>query len=528
MMKNDALINKKGMALLTVILFFMVLIILMGGTLAMTNTNLKNSILTKNHTAAFYTSEAGLTMATQKFEKELNNLTNTNPGLTNAQFISAIDAYIVANGSDTELLSDNNGSTSYVETLISSLGIDAQGFSNYQFTSEGFVGDISRTLIVNYRFKYTEGSNGNGFIISNSILAKDSITLDGGTIHGAPIASYSSSPGAVSFDWGASAPAVEIPDNTVKTTIVDIPDWSSYNDFITEGGIDAVTYLEEIHEFPTIVMPSYPNKNTLQKLPNFTSGGFRVNSDGISFTKWVSNLTYNLPTTYSAYYVPNIIITDNEKFTINVQQDTLLVVDKLQITKPMQVTGPGTLTIYVTTNEFDTLPTFNDKIIFNYSGGNGYVGNISNPERVKIFVDPVFYSKCVKKVCTKTPIKLEVSGDATFYISLMAANLDLLLSGSGKIDGYVVTGGTSVVVSGGSSSAVALYYAPLAKFELIQGGSINGAVIANQFYSEGGVNLYYYDVAFDNFPFEVLDPISGGIGGGMPTLELIKGNTIEQ
>ena len=110
----------------------------------------------------------------------------------------------------------------------------------------------------------------------------------------------------------------------------------------------------------------------------------------------------------------------------------------------------------------------------------------------------------------------------------MAANLDLLLSGSGKIDGYVVTGGTSVVVSGGSSSAVALYYAPLAKFELIQGGSINGAVIANQFYSEGGVNLYYYDVAFDNFPFEVLDPISGGIGGGMPTLELIKGNTIEQ
>jgi len=203
------------------------------------------------------------------------------------------------------------------------------------------------------------------------------------------------------------------------------------------------------------------------------------------------------------------------------------VTDKLILNGPMQVIGNGTLTIYVTGNDGTATTSQTDKISFAYSGGNGYIGNITNPERVKIFVDPVYYLVKVGKNYVQTPLTLSVAGSSPVYIALMAANLNLNLSGSGKIDGYVVTGGTNITVSGGSSTAVALYYAPNAHFSLEGGGIINGAILANSFAASGGTYVTYSDVGFENFPFEVLDPITGGTGTSA-LLELLKGSTIEQ
>lgn len=535
-MKSIKILNKKdGMALLTVMLIFLILSILLGGVVASTTSNMRQSVVTKNHTAAFYASEAGLTKVTTDFEKKLEELVDQD--LSTAGFLSALNTYITANSAETVNLSNNNGEASLANVTIQGPTIDADGYRVITITSNGFVGDLERVLIKTYRFKYIEGTGGSGFIVDKAVMVKNTFTLTGSAqIIGAPISTYSKSNSAISMDWSTKVPGIEL-DPTLFNASGNLINNNIFNNtqningkIYCDGntGLNCVDPLDEIFEFPLIVMPGYPNKTTLPKLPNYSSGNFVVNTNGISMTGWVSNLTYTPTLSSAAYYVPNIVIPNNSQFTINVgNSDVLWVTDKLVLNGPMQVIGNGTLTIYVTGNAGSATTSSADKISFAYSGGNGYIGNITNPERVKILVDPVFYRVKVGKNYVEQPITLTVAGSSPVYIALMAANLNLNLSGSGKIDGYVVTGGTSITVSGGSSTAVALYYAPNAHFSLEGGGVINGAILANSFAASGGTYVTYSDVAFVNFPFEVLDPITGGTGT-TAIIELLEGSTIEQ
>lgn len=52
--------NKKGVALLTVVLFFLVMVILLGGLLFATVNNLKNTQTAQKHTSVYYAAESGL------------------------------------------------------------------------------------------------------------------------------------------------------------------------------------------------------------------------------------------------------------------------------------------------------------------------------------------------------------------------------------------------------------------------------------------------------------------------------------
>lgn len=531
-MKSINLLKRKdGMALLTVMLIFLVLSLLLGGVVATTNSNLRQSVVTKNHTAAFYASESGLTKVSANFEKQLDSLLNQTPSLSSSAFLAAVSSYITSNSTDTISFTNNNGEASYANMTLADTGIDAQGYHTFTLTSSGFVGDVERVLVKTYRFKYTEGDSGSGFVITQAILAKGNIIMDSGDVYGAPIATYSTNPNAIQFGWGSVAPSVQIPQGTNKTSIVYIPGlpYSSYDTFITEGGLNGITYLDEIHTFPEITMPGYPNKTSLPKLDTYNNGNLSVGTNGLVMSGWTSNITYTPPTTNSAYYVPNITIANNSNFTINIGNSNVMwVTDKIVLNGPMQIVGTGTLTIYLTGNAGSVTTSQTDKFSYGYTGGNGYIGHITNPERIKILIDPLFYRVRVSGVWQERPVTTTIGGSSPLYIALMAANLNLNLTGSGKIDGYVVTGGTSVTISGGSSTSVALYYAPNAQFTLSGSGQVNGAIIANNFQGGGGTVVQYSDVLFDNFPFEILDPITGGTGGGAPVLELLEGSTIEQ
>jgi len=533
-MKSINLFRKKdGMALLTVMLIFLVMSILLGGIVATTNSNLRQSVVTKNHTAAFYASEAGLTKVLSDFESELDSLLNQTPSLSGTAFLAAVNTYITANTSETITLSNNNGEVSFANVTLASTGVDAQGYQTYTLTSNGFVGDLERVLVKTYRFKYEEGVGGSGFIVDKAVMVKNSFTLTGSAqIIGAPISTYSKSNSAISMDWSTKVPGIEldptlfnVSGNLISTSILN--NTSNLNAKIYcsgANGLNCIDPLDEIFEFPTIVMPGYPTKTNLPRLTNYTSGNLSVRSTGINMSGWTSNVTYVPPTASAAYYVPTITIANNSNFTVNIGSSNVMwVTDRITLNGPLQVIGTGTLTIYLTSNVGSVTTSQTNKISYGYTGSNGYIGNITNPERVKLFIDPLFYRASGQD----RPITLTIGGSSTVFISLMAANLNLNLTGGGQIDGYVVTGGTSVTVSGGSTTAVALYYAPNANFVLSGGGAINGAVLSNNFTASGGTYITYSDVVFENFPFEVLDPITGGVGTAA-TLELLEGTTIEQ
>ena len=174
-----------------------------------------------------------------------------------------------------------------------------------------------------------------------------------------------------------------------------------------------------------------------------------------------------------------------------------------------------------------------NKFRYVYTGGNGHIGNPQHPQRFKLFFEDLFQEVQVGQGGNRRievhPVTWTVGGSSPVYASIMASNMNFNLVGSGKIDGYLVTGGTSITVSGGSSSAVALYYAPNARFSLTGGGSINGAIIADNFVSSGNVRVTYSDVSFTNFTFAVFTPITGGGNDNnlVPQFNIVQGITFE-
>lgn len=522
----NTLRNKKGMALLTVMLIFFVLSILLAGLVSVTNSNLKQSVVTKNHTAAFYASEAGVTKVSTDFEKELNRLKELNKSSTD--FLAGVNSFVNSNSNKTITLENNNGETSKAIITITNEGVDAQGYSNYKLTSKGYVGNLERTLVKTYRFKYTQGTTGSGFTIDKAVIAKNKLLINGGEISGAPITSYNTSVGSIEFTSGGKVDSIELINSNNYNNLITKPSYASLSQYF-HGNTVKVNELSKVNTFPPINLPAFPAKNTLSKLPNYSSSkGFKIVENGNLRTYGsgdFNNTIYILPdNTEHAYYVPEFNISNNYGFTIDVgNNDRLLIVDKLMLNSNLWIKGEGTLTIYVTSNSSNITNNLNDKISFNFNNNTaGYIGNITHPERFKVFVDDIY----VKKSGSNIPGTVSFGGYAPFYMSILAKNLNFELSGSAGYQGYLVTGGEEVKITGGSSARVALYYAPNADFTL--SSVLKGAVIADNFTANWGGNLTYSDVLFENFPFEVLDPITGGTGSGAPVLDLVKSSTIEQ
>ena len=231
---------------------------------------------------------------------------------------------------------------------------------------------------------------------------------------------------------------------------------NNLNQIITEGGLNAVNPLDEVHEFPPIVMPTYPSKTTLARLPSYSVlrpwGSYYqlIKNDGsLIQSDWnIAGTVYDIPSASSWYYVPEFSITagnTEDYFKINVgNTDKYLVVDKLKLDGYFEIIGTGSLTIYVTGNTPETaLKSDSDRITLGFTSSTP-VGAVESPEKLIVYVDPLFYKSGNKTY----PVTLSIGGSAVYNMSLMAANLNLNIGGSASFNGYVVTGGETVNVYG--------------------------------------------------------------------------------
>lgn len=79
-------INSKGIALVTVVLFFLVLVILLGGVMFSSISNQGNAMLSKDHSSSYYVAESGLNVTIEKLKAFLvagayDNIPYKNPTL---------------------------------------------------------------------------------------------------------------------------------------------------------------------------------------------------------------------------------------------------------------------------------------------------------------------------------------------------------------------------------------------------------------------------------------------------------------
>ena len=350
--------EKSGIAIMSVMLFFFVMTIFLSALSFSSMSNVRVSGANSQSMAAFYAAEAGLNFETEHFVTFINDAVNQRHTLQ--QLLNGIDQYIIDNQNRVLSLTNNENHISQATVSVTSLG-EHDGQHRFRITSIGQIGPQQRIVSRDVMFNYIPGgpSDGNSFTIDKAILTRGSINASGLTVTGNPVATFSSNPGSVFLDWGTRLPGVQIPQNTQKETIVTrISPSLSYNTAIT-GGLNSITYLDEIFLFPPIVMPTYPVPNTLPRLPSVTnfpynSGlGTLIDANGnFVHSTWSANRIYSIPNQQDmVYYVPKFIIRGNENFTINTENaNTTFIVDTFIIEGALQVTGNGTLTIIVPGN----------------------------------------------------------------------------------------------------------------------------------------------------------------------------------
>lgn len=97
---------------------------------------------------------------------------------------------------------------------------------------------------------------------------------------------------------------------------------------------------------------------------------------------------------------------------------------------------------------------------------------------------------------------LNFGGATRFEGSLYIKSANLTLTGSNKVTGNIISGGTNIDISG-ASSTVQTVYAPNAEVNLNGSGKITGSVISKKLILIENSNITYFQIKSEDFPFDI-------------------------
>lgn len=319
--------------------------------------------------------------------------------------------------------------------------------------SEGKVENVIETVekIINVEInKYEEDiiSNIDTTIFSNNNMIFKNNTQN--NVNGA-IGTNSIISGSLKFDSGFNDKiTIKIPVGADSSSIIDKPSY--------DRSIPKVEYIEKrIYSSP--ILPAYP-----ENLPE----------RGIIETSYHND---NPIISRNGYY-DRLTIKSNRSVTIDTRKgDVDLRIREFDVQRgDIMVTGEGKVNIFI--EEFKNF--------------NGNINGEGNSKKFRLYYNG------------SEPII--IAGSDKINGSLYIEQADLLLTGSGTINGNVVHGGKSLTISGGSYSQNGLIYAPNAQVNIIQGGTIKGAIICNILEMSGGANIEYNTQFLEDPP--VISPIT--------------------
>jgi len=174
------------------------------------------------------------------------------------------------------------------------------------------------------------------------------------------------------------------------------------------------------------------------------------------------------PSDYDGKYFPELRITSNAVLTMHVgSEDRVLHVGNLNIQQGhINIIGTGKLTIYAETN-------------ITLNGSSTVNNNDINRNENSLFM---FYGGSNS---------INFAGNTRFKGGAYIETANLTIGGSGGISGPIITGGTSVIVSGNAEAHSRVLYAPNAFVQLNGSGRVRGSVIADRFSAVGNTRVFY-------------------------------------
>lgn len=229
----------------------------------------------------------------------------------------------------------------------------------------------------------------------------------------------------------------------------------------------------------SISLPSFPPYPTFnipqdQKITNTNGNTTDLVKDGkLLISNYITNgYTLNLNKNME---FKEVFLNENNTLIINLgSSDREIVVDHLNVLNGhIKIVGNGKLTIFVKNNiTMGSGSTINTK--YNGLWDHSQPGNA---EKLKIY--------------QKGSNLISLSGDQKVFGSLHAETANIKIGNGGGFQGDIYTGGTEIMVDGGTWVNSQLFLAPNAKFTLGGGGKIKGMVIADSFIGTGGGSLTY-------------------------------------
>ena len=490
-------LNNQGVALVTVVLFFLVLVILLGGVMFSSISNQKNAMLSKEHSSAYYVAESGLNVTMERLNKFLidNNYEKMTKNFSVA--MEELDDFIMSEG----LFISNglNGSTgNLVGTtpngeykIISEKDIIS---NKYTIKREREVDGVLRTLTTELQFIE------NKIDLMKAVYVKDSLDLKSVTLTG-DIASLT---GNISIDskikcgidriYVPFGTALPLKDDKNKTL-----DLSRSTCTPPEPDIDVILFdNSEIVFEPIRIDDFYPNQPntdgldyeakeellkttitpkplTSELMPLTTSGANNFTFPNLGTKKAYSldtfsgDLTFNLGTDKTKVY--KVFLSDS-------------IIHNGTISKKITVNGEGKLQIFITLNNSNDVNKSSLEFLVNsVISGKDSLGNV-DLSQLQFIVDTV-------SSLNGSTISIP-SNSTVFTGSIIADKINFEIKNT-NFKGFIGTNGTSFEMSTGGNllEGPAWIYAPNATFSL-KSADIQGAVIAKTAnFKTGGGELSY-------------------------------------
>lgn len=517
--------NKSGIALMSVLLFFLVLMLLLGSLMFRTVANLNASQKVSRHTAAFYAAESGITIVSGAIEaiKDKTTLTDNQVYLKLLEIKEKYQSYQFE-------MSENAGNAVTVEVSLEDWNLDV---SNKKLTttivSKGQLKEDARTVYATIEFSYRtqENSEEDSITVRHAILVKESIKTGNGEITSvnpddpskAPIiATLSTKTNSINLNNGLSFPNGEIEltnpqSDCSKNLVVSTKFRCNVNETILVTEDRPVVSPEVRVNFPTLdftpirervtstVLSSASFKSVTQITDMFANGMFIEGNyviDHLDFSK----------------------LSGGASLTVDTNDEVFIITNKLTL-GTVNIQGDGKLTIYVRPGA----GTFK-------TGSNGTIfGRKLNQEKLVIFVDTISGVR-------DDAYHVVWPNNSITGAYMMFDNARLEFNPNSQYNGVIYTGATN-----GSVSAVhlvnrahisqgdgrALIVATNGRVLMENNSSLSGAIIAVDFEQKnGGQSVVRYDPDFvQKVPTVITNPIAGNGETGV-SRHLRMGPTIER
>lgn len=492
-------LNEKGFTLLGVLMVLVLISVLGGSILMVTNNSLKFSGNERTDQSTFYIAEAGVVVTRKDMENKLQQAYDYAYSKTKEDYNIAQEAYyklspkeqtkfefdfagvlekyylnkvkidlpkswtVQSNSNEfkdrfkfEKNYDEDNVLTDQTATVTITRENETSNAYEYKITSVGTIGNKKRTvkqkLLVNLKVgslgdagtPETPGTPGTpgqvgslveGLPEKTAIIVKNDINIKSSTVNG-NIATLKQGPGSIVVDWGTPK---------ISGSFY-VPNGSEKNALKkpAEMGLSTKVNGAKIGSIPTL--PPFPTPPNYKSLSDFISPG-----DGSSSLNLQNNSS-----------IGNLKVSGSHVLTIDIgNTDKELVLNNLEISGAAQIVikGSGKLTIHVKNNFYVT--------------GSGKFNVLSSNKNTEIF-----YSGT--EVLGKN-----FGGGAEVYASLYAQTANVDISSSTKVYGNVLSGGNSFIVRGEGNVGPSLYFAPNAHFEVRNSGKVTGTIIGKSISMEG-------------------------------------------